>query len=229
MTDRQGGRPDNRQDNRLGLSLAQPASAPKRRSSLQNRSRKIRALKILLPILTVAILGLIAFWPEISERGASFRLSFGAIEQNPDELVLTNARFHGSDRKGQPYMISAQKAFQDKNDARLVHISGLQADIGLKSGQWFAVSADSGLYNQQTRQLTLTGNVAVFSEQGYELQTDQAEVFLETGIAKIPGPVQIRGPQGEITAGAAEYRREDGRILFSKRVKLRYQAASKKR
>lgn len=205
--------------NRMAWLSARPGGAG---SDLRTRPRRrLQILRIALPLLALATLALILLWPQLSGRESGFRLSFDRIEAQSDDIVLTNARYHGTDARGQPFMVSAERAVQDKADARLVHLKLLQADISMASGEWLALTADAGLYNQETRILTLEGNLAVFSDRGHEGQGERAVISLEEGLVRSDRPVTLRTTGGILQAGAAEFRQSDRRILFSNKVKLR--------
>lgn len=196
-------------------------AAPHRNAQRMARGRWFSFVKLALPVVGILVLASVLLWPWVMGRDSGFRLSFEDLRNETQEIALVNARFHGIDGNNQPYMISAARAAQDPQDARLIHLSTIQADISQEGGDWFALSADEGVYNQETEILILKGNVAAFSNQGYEAFTDAATVLVREGRIETQSGILMNGPDGKIEAGAARYDKNEGRILFSNRVKLR--------
>ncbi|MFQ5785702.1 MAG: LPS export ABC transporter periplasmic protein LptC [Alphaproteobacteria bacterium] len=184
-------------------------------------SRFVGVMKWLLPLGAVAIAALVVAWPYATGRDAGVPLSFAAIESTVDELLyMTNARFLGADDEDQPFSVTADSVSQEVDDPDILRFIVPKADILLSGGTWFALTADRGTLDRAARTLVLDGAVNVFSDEGYELRTQRAEVDLRTSIASGDSLIEGQGPLGVLNAARFEINRESRTIRFDGGVRL---------
>jgi len=178
-------------------------------------------MKIVLPIVAVALLALVLTWPKFMARQGSDipPLPRGASGFT-DEARARNLSISGFDRHDQPFTITASQAIQEDPGGDTVVLEGPSADITLNDGVWLAASADSGHFNRKTDVLQLSGSVDLFHDGGFELRTDEASVDLKNGIAWSHSPVEGTGPQGTLHAEGLEVRERGERVLFTGRSRL---------
>ena len=166
-------------------------------------ARFVGAMKIALPLVAVALVALLVSWPYMTNReDAGFRLSYAAVEESANgTITMTNARYIGTDRQGQPFALSAASAEQNPDEPGRIALTGLTADISLADGPWLALQAEHGVYWQDTSKVDLAGDVRLFSDTGYELHTEAATVDLDAKVAEGNRPVSGQGPAGLLEAG----------------------------
>jgi len=128
---------------------------------------------------------------------------------------MTNARYLATDETGQPYTITAELAWQERGAEEIVFMEVLQGDILLQSGEWLAVVADRGVFDQVGQILVLESNVQLYSDSGYEMQTDYAEIDLSSGAARGDMQVDGQGPAGLLTASGFDIVDNGDRIRFT--------------
>ena len=189
--------------------------APPRLSSHSRYSRFVRVMKLLLPALAVALLLLVAAWPQLDP--ANDRLGLGLSElsiEQPDNISMLNARFSGFDEKNQPFVITADVASQAPEDENLVNLELPKADITLDDGTWLALMAREGLYDRDVETLDLIGQVGFYHDAGFELHTESARIDLAAGMASGGDPVAGHGFFGEIEAEGFQMFERAERILF---------------
>ena len=186
-----------------------------RLASLQVRSREGEAgraggyskfvgfMRYALPLGALLLLGLVVVWPLATGREEGFRISFTDAPDLDGSLRMVNARYLGVDNRNQPYTVTAAEASQPEPNSPLVTLKDISADVFTDkgSGQWVALTAREGLYQRQTRQLDLAGDVSIYSDQGHEIHTARAHVDLAARTADSDAPLDGQGPLGLLQAG----------------------------
>src|SRR3546814_15002334 len=56
----------------------------------------------------------------------------------------------------------------------------VHADLSMNDGAWWSLTSDTGYYDGSKRLLNLYGNIAVFSDTGYEMNCLSAEINRDT-------------------------------------------------
>lgn len=197
-----------------------PRPPPRRRVGARY-SRFVGLMKLVLPALAGVLVLMIIVWPQFKEEPEGFKLapSKGGLEAT-GEHKLVNARYAGTDRRDNPFTITAQTLAQRDSDAEMVELRRPTADIFLDAGSWVAVTAPMGTYRKNAQILRLTGGVDLFHDEGYEFHTQVAVVDLAAGIASGDQPVRGHGPFGMLQSSG--FRILDGgqRVQFRGRSRL---------
>jgi len=203
---------------------ARRVAAPSRRrraSASPRYTRFVGMMKLLLPMLALALIVAVIAWPTAFERSTGIPLSFSALKQDEaDKLTMLNPRYLGTDRDNQPFVITAEAAEQDPVDQRQVTLTALQADLTARDGSWFTLLAGNGIYHQGHQYLLLEGPIEIFSDAGYEFRTEAAEIDLVGGAAQSLAPVHGQGPFGTLTADRMEAEERGQRLFFRGNVRL---------
>lgn len=186
------------------------------------RTKTIRYLRLILPLMAIALIAVILTWDN-SEPVAPTdtqlledRQSNRRIQQNE----LTAPRFESVDNKNQPYTITAKRAVQNDSDENLVILEKPFADMLMKSGNWVALEAAAGLFNQDEQRLILDGNVQLFYDKGYTMQSPQLHINLKSKQAWSDKDIQINGPAGTLVATGMEANQTDENLIFHGPAKL---------
>jgi lipopolysaccharide export system protein LptC len=145
------------------------------------------------------------------------RLVFSKIKQVEDlQNVMKNPDYRGLDKNNLPYSITADHATQ--KDATTVILSNIKADMQTRDKKWVALHAGAGEFSTTNKILTLTKNVDMFYDGGYEFRSEHAVVDVEKGSASGDAAVQAQSPMGTLTAdsftvsGRGEMIRFDGNV-----------------
>lgn len=180
----------------------------------KRHTRFVGMMKLVLPAIAAALIGIVLVWPGVFDRGRPLRLSFTDLQSGPaDALAMIHPRYQGTDAEGQPFTITAETAVQDPDDLRRITLNSLQADMTLGNGTWLSLMAEGGLYHQGQETLRLTGSVSVYSDLGYEFHAEDVAVDLARGTARTDSPVSGHGPFGELKADRMRIA-DRGRHLF---------------
>ncbi len=175
------------------------AAPPRMPANIVSRRISVILAKRLLPVAALALLSLVALWPELSkDEHRRFASHIGGIE--PQSGQLTDLRYSGVDDRNRPYTVTASAARQISPER--INLLDPKGDISLESGSWLMVQSRSGVYAPRKGQLDLSGDVALYRDDGLTLQTDAATVDLKAGVATSAARVHAEGPFGMLDAQA---------------------------
>lgn len=180
-------------------------------------TRFVGLMRWLLVFGAVALAVTMVLWPSFTGRNSDSSALPVEIsgEIKDGRPTMLNARFLAADDGGQPYTITADLAWQEQGAADIIFMETLEGDILLQSGTWMSISADRGVFDQAEQLLILESHVDLFSDAGYELHTDHAEIDLASATAHGDMQVAGQGPTGLLTAGGFEIMDKGDRIRFT--------------
>lgn len=201
-------------------------------SKIELRGRYTRFVGLMRWLLAFGAVGLAAamvIWPYFSPRTSGRPVEFtkGIQISNDGRPTMTNARYLATDAKGQPYTITAKRAYQQTGNTNVVFMEHIEGDITLNSGSWLSISADRGKFDQAKQLLTLESNVALYSDAGYEMHTQQARINLAAGTAQGDMHVQGQGPTGLLDASGFRIADNGNSIDFTGPVHMTVYPGSK--
>ncbi|MBU0800482.1 MAG: LPS export ABC transporter periplasmic protein LptC [Alphaproteobacteria bacterium] len=182
-------------------------------------SRFVRAMRLLLPLVAVGIVGLVVSWPRVEERMTpppEMTPSTQTVGQN--ELI--NPRFESEDRENQPFTVTAARAVQSSDNPDVVFLEKPVGDINLSDGSWVAAEAVKGAFDQRAETLTLEGHVKLFHDEGYEIVTEKLRVEMGARTAWSDTEINGHGPAGKLKATGVKADMAKGEIIFTGPAKL---------
>lgn len=191
------------------------------RRSSAGYSRFVSFMKILLPATALLLIVLVVVWPQIDFENQRFGLRFAKLQATEGGVpAMVNARFVGSDRKDQRYIITADLARNLLFGGTSVELEMPKADITARDGSWIVLTANSGVYDQDSKKLGLEGSVKLFHHAGYQFNTKAAQIDLGLGNAESSSPVRGRGPFGQLEAQGFRLENKGQTIYFTGKSKL---------
>ena len=178
-------------------------------------------MKFALPMAALVLIAMVVIWPQITSSTTGFSIGFSKIKISaPENPNMVNARFVGSDKRNQPFSITADLAKNLMLGGSNIELEMPKADIGIKDGSWIVLTANSGIYDQKGKTLNLTGAVNMFHDSGYEFRTQSAQINLDTGVAWGNTPVAGQGPFGRLEAEGFRIEEKGQRMIFTGKAKL---------
>ena len=184
-------------------------------------SRFVFAMKLLLPTVALGLIVLVVLWPQIHIDSSQFSIGFSRFKLSGGESPsMVNARFVGTDRRNQPFTVTADLAKSTSLGSSDVELEQPKADLGMNDGSAMMLTANSGLYDQTDKMLRLQGAVNLFHDSGYEFKTAAADVDFATGTASGNKPVDGQGPFGELHAEGFRITGDGKRLLFTGKARL---------
>ena len=190
-------------DRRTGGYLVPGAAASRGRRVLTARRIARRRIfitftKWLLPLGAMALLALVALWPELERTTIEARIAGGRLTGEVEGGHMVDVRYNGVDEKGRPYTVTAASARQ--MDADRIALTIPKGDMTLENGTWMMVSSRSGTFVQKLNQLDLVDDVTLYRDDGTTMHTTTASVDVKAGAANSTTPVHAEGPFGMLDA-----------------------------
>lgn len=179
--------------------------------------------KRLLPLVALALLSLVALWPELSSDGDRSRLSYRRDGGVPQSGQMSDATYHGVDDRNRPYTMTATTARQVSPER--IDLTDPKGDMTLESGNWLMVQSRQGVYLQHAGNLDLSGDVRIYRDDGTTLTTSSATMDLRAGAAAGSEMVHAEGPFGTLDAQGFALTDKGAVIQFSGPGKLVLNAA----
>ena len=193
-------------------------------------SKFVGYMRIGLPALAGFLILLVLILPQF--MGDEDRFRVGNVtkplkDAAADALSMVNARYFGTDGKGQPFSVTAKGVKERPDPDKRVDLVAPQADITLTSGHWLSITAGAGIYDRQAEQLDLSGDVSLFQDKGYEMHTAEMSIRMKEGSAKGTVPVQAQGPFGQLDAQGFDLTDKGDNVFFNGPAKLILSGAMK--
>src|SRR5690606_18659135 len=137
----------------------------------------VSAMKIVLPLGAILLLGVILFYSGVFDRRDELDIAFREIDQQPSDLRMVSPRVAGITADGQPYLMTADNATQDLSRPNFVTFENIQADIKLNEDEeWMSLTARAGIYNSEEQTLDLQQQNDIFTTWGYEMHGESVRV-----------------------------------------------------
>jgi lipopolysaccharide export system protein LptC len=192
-------------------------------------SRFVTIMKRALPLAAAALVAAVlvyAIQPR-QERSARVAMTFQRLGIVNDDLAMLKPRLTGADDQGDPYVVTADEAVQDKSDSKRATLRNVQGDVTLKDGTWISTVAPQGMLDAKARRLVLRGPIAVYSDSGYELHTASANVDMRNALIMGNDAVNGQGPFGVFRADRFRLDRRSRQVFLYGNVHMSIDAHGK--
>lgn len=162
------------------------------------RSRLVRVLRWALPTLMIGMFLLLL----VLVASHAVRRSNAPGQPNSTAIRMLNPRFFGRDTQERPYVLSAAEARRDPNQPQTVLLTAPAMELQNATGKATQVSADTGVYHEDSRILILQGHVHGYdASRNTNIATDRAVIDTKSGSVSSEG-----GLAGQSSAGALQSR-----------------------
>ncbi len=187
--------------------------------ALARRRFFVRMAKWLLPVGALALLAVVALWPEFDSAEDRGRLAFRRAGQTTtDAMRLSTARYQGIDEQGRPVNVTADRA-QQREQQDLIDLTRPRADMVSSSGAWVLLESEAGEYARDKDELDLAGKVTLWHEDGSTLRTEAAHIDLNAGSAEGDRPVAAQGPFGTLVSQGFRLENRGQVVVFTGQAK----------
>jgi lipopolysaccharide export system protein LptC len=186
-------------------------------------SKIVRWLRLVLPLVAVAIVVMLFTWTLLDESTQIAEKPKGkGMDQAENELVA--AKFESRDSNGNPFTLTAARALQGQpkegQDEKIIYLEKPSGEMLLEQGRTITLSAVQGEYDQGRQALRLEGGVRLSTGDGYEVDTDKVLVNIKDSRADSSAPVTGHGPAGTIEALGFSADNEQGRLILKGPARL---------
>jgi lipopolysaccharide export system protein LptC len=179
-------------------------------AGLQAHSRFIRAMRVVLPAAIVALAALLAMFMTTHE----VRVRSSAPRETASRFHMVNPHFFGRDSQGRAFEIRAAEAARSDTDMQVVLLDHVVMALDMNGAQPRRLSADHGVYREDTRILRLTSNVHVDDGRASSVVTNQAIVDTRAGTVSGAQHVDSQTTVGSMQAGQYTVLEKGNRVIL---------------
>ena len=180
----------------------------------------VKWTKVILPAGVGALIAVLALAPLGKKSDVSFILDKNKVENAPERMRVEQARYVGTDNKGQQFTIVADRAIQPSSDVPVVDIRGMFARLSLAHGP-LLIAANQGRYNVDNQRIMIDGAVKVAGADGYRLATRDVTVDLKQRQLASGGPVAGAMRLGQFQAGQLKADLGDRTVVLDHGARLK--------
>lgn len=134
--------------------------------------RVVSSLKLILPTIALALTIAVVAWPILEEHTSGPTTSGPDIRTFAQEVQINGATYAGQGDSDSPFTLTADNAVQPDPERLFFELTNPKGDVFWSNQDWYAITAPTGIYNQETGTLELSGGVNAFQDKGYEFQTE---------------------------------------------------------
>ena len=186
-------------------------------------SRFVRLAKILLPTLALALLSALFLLARGDGGEAAIPYSDAEIDALAREQRLGAPDFAGTTEDGAAIRITAAQGRPDPREPSVLTAAGMSVLLQAPARD-VALDAAIGRVDPASGLFELGGGLTVETSDGYRLNAAALEGRLDLTDLRSAGPVEGRGPIGEVSAGRLTL--DDERMRFEDGVALVYRPPS---
>lgn len=188
-------------------SLGATPRAESRFADAQRHRRRVKRLKIALPLLALACVAAV-FISLVVNRKDDVSLTGG--ETPAIEMIAPVLK--GTGENGKPFEVKAAQATQTREG--LVQLATVNARIELEDGIMVIVAA-SGSIVPETGKGSVEGGVTIDLGEEYHFETTRADVDMKAGIVTGNEKVRVSGKMGTIEAEGFKVEKSIKRVTFT--------------
>ena len=183
-------------------------------------TRFVTVMKGALPAAAeILVLAIIYYLIPHHKEGVS--LTYERLGSIRNDLAMTKPRLTGTDDDGNPFTVTASAAIQDPKHPHRAELQNVQADMQFNGTNWMNASAGNGFFDMDAGTLKLTGGISLFTDSGYELHTDSADVDIKKNVFSGDHKVTGQGPLGSLSADSFHIDRLNKRMNLDGHVRMK--------
>lgn len=187
------------------------------RGKARSHSRFVRFLRIALPALMIGVIATLAGL--VAQH--ALRRHAAAHQDVATPIRMTNPHFFGRDNQGRAFTLGAREAARDERSLQVVLLQFPALTLDAGGAHPSSLTADSGVYHEDTRMLLLHGHVRGDNAADGRFATDDAIVNTRTGSVTGPGALATETAQGAVNSNAYDVYNKGDRVIFKGGVHAR--------
>lgn len=188
-------------------------------SRAERHSRRVRRLKVALPLLAVVLAaGFVGYSFVSTPAPVSIQTEGSAFTEG--KLVMNSPKLEGFTKDGRPYSVNASRAIQDFDKQDIINLDGIDAKMPVEAQNWARVEAVSGVYDRVANTLDVPTDILVTTTDGMVAKFKSAFLDIAAGSLKSSTPVDIQSHGSRITADSMAVFDNGKRVIFETRVRV---------
>jgi lipopolysaccharide export system protein LptC len=200
--------------------LASPRKERMPRGKARAHSRFVHLLRFALPMIMVGVIsglaGLVV--------SHAVRRQAAAHQDSNAPIRMTNPHFFGRDNQGRAFTLGAHEAARDEKSMQVVLLQYPSLILGVGGPSPRNLTADSGVYHEDTRMLLLRGHVRANNARASSFATNEALVNTRTGAVTGAAALASETTQGAVRSNSFDVYDKGNRVIFKGGVHARLNA-----
>jgi lipopolysaccharide export system protein LptC len=176
----------------------------------RSHSRLVHILRLVLPIIMVGVIGVLVGL--IGEHAVKRQAAAHQDAATPIRMV--NPHFYGRDNQGRAYTLAAAQAARDEASFQMVLLTYPTLVLDVDGPKPSHLSADSGIYHEDTRMLLLRGHIKGDDPRVVNFNTNEVLVNTRTGDVVGSGPVAGSTPTGQVASKSFDVKNKGDVLIF---------------
>lgn len=190
-------------------------------------SRFVAWLKVLLPVLALILLSTMFLIARTIDPNRALAFAKVDLDDLAENQRVTGPKFSGVTEDGAALSFSADTAEPDPDNPTNYSVIGMNAQIATPDGGEVLITAGQADVDGTRNMLEMTGGVILDTSTEYHIEAEGLRADLGRTWAESIGPVQAKGPGGEISAGQVLLERQGAEqgiylLVFKEGVKMLY-------
>jgi lipopolysaccharide export system protein LptC len=162
------------------------------------RRKYFSSIKIICLILMIVIAAIFYFLQNHLEN-KNTKINFSVVTDRKTNISSTilNPKLMSKDKKNQPFTVIAEKAIQNSSNSEEILLEKVSGEIVMENKRWVFIRSDNGVL-EQDKFLDLSGFVNLYTNDGYEVNTQEAHIDIASGTIESNKDVDVTGFRGKI-------------------------------
>jgi lipopolysaccharide export system protein LptC len=190
-------------------------------------SKFVTLMKRVLSLGAFLVIAAVLAFFFIQRQPRQLSMSYEKLGRIENDLAMVKPKLTGTDAKGNPFVITADMAVQDSQNAKKASLKNLEADLVLNKGGWINARAKTGMVDMAVGRLELSGGIDLFTDTGYELHSQSASMDLKQSEVHGHQPVTGQGPDGTFRADKFHADRNTNLLTLTGNVRMTLHGTSK--
>lgn len=187
------------------------------RGKARNHTALVRILRILLPVTMGGMVAVLA----VLVGSHAIRRQQAAHQDASTPIRMINPHFYGRDNQGRAYTLGARQAARDEKAFQTVLLDFPVLILGVDAPKPTTLTADSGVYHEDTRMLMLRGHIRANDPKIASFATNEALVNTKTGDVTGGGALASQTSVGAVAGRSFEVKDKGDRVIFKGGVHAR--------
>jgi len=180
--------------------------------------------KIMLPLAALALLSTVFLLARGGKMDTTIPLA--ELEAIAREPRISAPRFAGTAEDGSAIAVSAELMRPDPASPERFFIESIRATVDAPDGSRIEMTSGSGVIDGRARTVELSALVRLATSDGYMMETAGLRAQMDSGQIASLGPLEVRTPFGQLTAGRLIISTDPGglgqQMVFNEGVRLLY-------
>lgn len=176
----------------------------------------VRQLRRFFAVCMGVQIALVLGFSLVNSLRTDVALAYEGVEG--ENIRIERPVFDGKDAHNSRYQIVSDAVVRRPDDLDRSLLENPVMTVYSDGEATFTLSASEGEYNQANQTLALTGDIRLVSLSGYNFSTEEATLYLRSGIAEGNLPISGVGPMGSISAQSFRLDQNERWISFGRGV-----------